>query len=98
MTTGNIDPKSENELKYRRGANALVLEGLNISPSMGKQRNPKLALEIHMINSHSEAGGGGGGTKIPPPGPIMRQRCQCWPQSQTEEARIVSDRAGIVYC
>lgn len=67
---------------------------------MGKQRNPKLALEIHMINTHAEAGWGvgGRGTKIPAPRPIMRRRSQCWPQSQTEEARIVRDRAGIVYC
>lgn len=57
QTTGNIDLDSENKLKCRRGPNALVLEGPNISPSLSKQRNPKLALEIHMINTHSEAGG-----------------------------------------
>lgn len=36
---------------------ASVPEGPRISPSMGKQRNPELALEIHMINTHSKAGG-----------------------------------------
>lgn len=55
--TGNIDLNSENKLKCRRGPNGLVLEGPNNSPSLNKQRNPKLALEIHMINTHSEAGG-----------------------------------------
>lgn len=90
-------------LRHRRCTDALVPEGPNISPSRGKQRNPELTLEIHMINTHGESGGGesgggGGGTKIPAPRPIMRRRSQCWPQSQTEEARIVRDRAGIVYC
>lgn len=57
QTTGNNQLNSENKLKCRCGPNAPVLEGPNISPSSSKQRNPKLALEIHMINTHSEAGG-----------------------------------------
>lgn len=70
-------------------------EGPHRGPSMCKQWNPKLAMEIHMINTHFEAGGG---FKIPAPRPIMSQPCRCWPQRQTEEAGIVTDRAGIVYC
>lgn len=52
-------------------------EGPNISPSMGKRRNPELALEIHMINTRAEAGGGGewrggegGALKFLFPGPL----------------------------
>lgn len=74
---------------------SVVLEGPKRGPGMSKQWNLKSALEIHMINTHFE---GGGGCKIPSPRPIMSQLCQCWPQRQTEEARIVTDRAGIVYC
>lgn len=66
--------------------------------SMSKQWNLKSAVEIHMINTHFEAGERGGSGKIPAPRPIISQLCQRWPPGQTEEARIVTDRAGIVYC
>lgn len=55
----------------------------------------RLAMDIHMTNTHLEAGGG---VKIPAPRPIMIQLCRCWPERQTEEAGIVTNRAGIVYC
>lgn len=60
--------------------------------------NPSLkpAMEIHMINTHLQAEVGA--VQIPALRPIMSPLCQCWPQRQTEEAGIVTDRAGIVYC
>lgn len=56
------------KLNYCANASmSVVLEGPNRGPSMSKQWNLKSALEIHMINTHFEAGGA---AKFLLPGPL----------------------------
>lgn len=64
---------------------------------MSKQWDP-IAKTVYGDSHDLTLEAGVGAIKIPAPRPIMIPLCQCWPQRQTEEAGIVTNSAGIVYC